>query len=233
MSSISAKLCPWWPRYRITPGSRLPQRVAVTSPSRALIPVVVAMLLPLSSAQRLAPEPRCATMRQGGEDRRANAAQERLIMLHVLLSARPELAIFAALVVGYAVGAIKLGPFQLGGVAGTLLAALVIGQVGVPIDPSLQRFMFTLFIYALGFSVAPQFFASIDRTTWTWGLLVVIEVVLIVAVAFFAAWLFALDVGTASGLLAGSATQIRHGGYRERSHRQTGPHGGGDKDVSR
>ena len=128
-------------------------------------------------------------------------------MLHVLLSARPELAIFAALVVGYAVGAIKLGPFQLGGVAGTLLAALVIGQVGVPIDPSLQRFMFTLFIYALGFSVAPQFFASIDRTTWTWGLLVVIEVVLIVAVAFFAAWLFALDVGTASGLLAGSATE--------------------------
>ena len=128
-------------------------------------------------------------------------------MLHVLLSTRPELAIFAALVVGYAVGAIKLGPFQLGGVAGTLLAALVIGQVGVPIDPSLQRFMFTLFIYALGFSVAPQFFASIDRTTWTWGLLVVIEVVLIVAVAFFAAWLFALDVGTASGLLAGSATE--------------------------
>jgi putative transport protein len=128
-------------------------------------------------------------------------------MLHTLLTARPELAIFAALVVGYAVGAIKLGPFKLGGVAGTLLAALVIGQLGVQIDPSLQRFMFTLFIYALGFSVAPQFFASVDRTTWTWSLLVVIEVVLIVVVAFFASWLFKLDVGTASGLLAGSATE--------------------------
>lgn len=128
-------------------------------------------------------------------------------MLHAVLSARPELAIFAALVVGYAVGAIKLGPFQLGGVAGTLLAALVIGQLGVQIDPSLQRFMFTLFIYALGFSVAPQFFASIDRTTWTWGLLVVIEVVLIVVLAFLATWLFRLDVGTASGLLAGAATE--------------------------
>ena len=75
------------------------------------------------------------------------------------------------------------------------------------IDPSLQRFMFTLFIYALGFSVAPQFFASIDRTTWTWSLLVVIEIVLIVVVAFVATWLFKLDVGTASGLLAGSATE--------------------------
>jgi AspT/YidE/YbjL antiporter-like protein len=92
-------------------------------------------------------------------------------------------------------------------VAGTLLAALVIGQIGVHIDPSLQRFMFTLFIYAMGFSVAPQFFASVDRTTWTWSLLVVIEIVLILFVVFGAAWLFKLDVGTASGLLAGAATE--------------------------
>ena len=63
-----------------------------------------------------------------------------------ILLDHPELAIFAALIVGYAIGSIKLGPFQLGGVAGTLLAALVIGQVGVIIDPTLQRFMFTLFI---------------------------------------------------------------------------------------
>ncbi len=130
-----------------------------------------------------------------------------LTMLHLLASARPELAIFAALSVGYAVGAVKLGPFQLGGVAGTLLAALVIGQIGVQADPTLQRFMFTLFIYALGFSVAPQFFASVDRTTWSWGLLVVAEIVLIVVVVFIAAYCFHLDVGTASGLLAGAATE--------------------------
>ena len=154
------------------------------------------------------------------------------MMLHVLLSARPELAIFAALVVGYAVGAIKLGPFQLGGVAGTLLAALVIGQVGVPIDPSLQRFMFTLFIYALGFSVAPQFFASIDRTTWTWGLLVVIEVVLIVVVVFVAAWLFKLDVGTASGLLAGSATESAMVGTASEAIGRLGLAADGGEDAS-
>jgi aspartate-alanine antiporter len=128
-------------------------------------------------------------------------------MLHTLFAAWPELAIFAALTVGYAIGAIKIGPFQLGGVAGTLLAALVIGQIGVHIDPSLQRFMFTLFIYALGFSVAPQFFASVDRTTWTWTLLVIVEVALILTVVFVAAYLFKLDVGTASGLLAGAATE--------------------------
>jgi putative transport protein len=130
-----------------------------------------------------------------------------LTLLKGLLVDRPELAIFASLIVGYAIGAIKFGPFQLGGVAGTLIAALVFGQVGVAIDPSLQRFMFTLFIYALGFSVAPQFFASVDRTTWTWGLLVGVEIVLIIVVVFVAAWLFKLDIGTASGLLAGAATE--------------------------
>jgi len=128
-------------------------------------------------------------------------------VLQLLISARPELAIFAALIVGYAIGAIKVGPFQLGGVAGTLIAALVIGQIGVHIDPGLSRFMFTLFVYALGFSVAPQFFASIDRTTWTWALLVPVEVIIILVVVFAATWLFKLDVGTASGLLAGSATE--------------------------
>jgi aspartate-alanine antiporter len=128
-------------------------------------------------------------------------------MLSSILAARPELALFAALAIGYGVGAIKLGPFKLGGVAGTLLAALAIGQFGIHVDSDLQRFMFTLFVYALGFSVAPTFFASLDKTTWTWGLLVVMEVALILVVVFVATWLFKLDVGTASGLLAGAATE--------------------------
>jgi aspartate-alanine antiporter len=136
-----------------------------------------------------------------------SAAPALYAIVKSLLSDRPELAIFSALILGYAIGSIKLGPFQLGGVAGTLLAALLIGQIGVVIDPSLQRFMFTLFIYALGFSVAPEFFASVDRATWSWGLLVGVELVLIIVVVFVAVWLFKLDVGTASGLLAGSATE--------------------------
>lgn len=127
--------------------------------------------------------------------------------MNAILTARPELALFAALSIGYGVGGIRIGQFSLGGVAGTLLAALAIGQIGVPVDAGLQRFMFTLFVYALGFSVAPSFFASIDKTTWRWTLLVVIEVVFLVVVVFVAAWIFKLDVGTASGLLSGAATE--------------------------
>ncbi len=128
-------------------------------------------------------------------------------MLSAILTARPELALFAALAIGYGIGSVKIGPFKLGGVAGTLLAALLIGQIGIHVDADLQRFMFTLFVYALGFSVAPTFFSSIDKTTWTWGLLVVVEISLILVVVFVATWLFKLDVGTASGLLAGAATE--------------------------
>jgi len=67
-----------------------------------------------------------------------------------LLTAIPEVALFAALAVGYAVGQIKFGPIQLGGVCGTLIAALLIGQVGVTLDPHVKTVFFALFIFALG-----------------------------------------------------------------------------------
>jgi hypothetical protein len=35
-------------------------------------------------------------------------------MLRTILTARPELALFAALAIGYGVGSIKVGPFKLG-----------------------------------------------------------------------------------------------------------------------
>ncbi|WP_255517071.1 hypothetical protein [Herbaspirillum sp. SJZ099] len=44
-----------------------------------------------------------------------------------LLTAIPEAVLFAALAIGYGLGKIKFGPIQLGGVCGTLIAALVLG----------------------------------------------------------------------------------------------------------
>ena len=44
-------------------------------------------------------------------------------------------ALFLSVAIGYWVGKIKIGNFSLGGMAGTLLVAVVIGQVGVPVDP--------------------------------------------------------------------------------------------------
>ena len=54
--------------------------------------------------------------------------------LHHIFQKSPEIALFLSLAVGYFIGQIKFGKFQLGGVGGSLLAAVVISQAGVTID---------------------------------------------------------------------------------------------------
>ena len=51
----------WSIRYRITPGSRAPQRVPIGRPSTAVKPIVLATLRPADSAHMLAPLPRWQT----------------------------------------------------------------------------------------------------------------------------------------------------------------------------
>jgi putative transport protein len=127
-------------------------------------------------------------------------------MLWHLLAAQPEIALFASLAIGFFIGSFKLGPVQLGGVCGTLIVALVLGQSGARISPDLKNIAFALFIFALGFTGGPQFFANIGRG-WRYGALTLVEVVVVVALVLSAAWLLKLDAGTAAGLLAGGATE--------------------------
>lgn len=122
------------------------------------------------------------------------------------LTHHPEMALFLALAVGYLIGAIKLGPVQLGGVCGTLIVALILGQTGVRLDPDLKNIAFALFIFALGFTGGPQFFANI-RQGWRFGALSLVEVVVVMTVVLSATALLNLDPGAAAGLLAGSATE--------------------------
>lgn len=58
----------------------------------------------------------------------------------------PEIALFLSLALGYSVGKIQFGKFQLGGVAGSLLAAVLISQFGVQIDNGIKAVLFALFI---------------------------------------------------------------------------------------
>lgn len=122
------------------------------------------------------------------------------------LTHHPEMALFLSLAIGYAIGAVKLGPVQLGGVCGTLIVALILGQTGVRLDPDLKNIAFALFIFALGFTGGPQFFANI-RQGWRFGILSLVEVVVVMTVVLGATALLNLNPGAAAGLLAGSATE--------------------------
>ncbi|SAK82003.1 Aspartate/alanine antiporter [Caballeronia arationis] len=123
-----------------------------------------------------------------------------------LLAAQPEIALFASLALGYLIGSIRIGPIQLGGVCGTLIVALILGQSGARISPDLKNIAFALFIFALGFTGGPQFFANIGRG-WRYGILSIVEMIVVIALVLGAVAMFRLDQGTAAGLLAGAATE--------------------------
>ena len=118
----------------------------------------------------------------------------------------PVIALFICLGLGHLIGKIRIGPLVLGGVCGTLFVALAIGQLGVTISADLRNTAFALFIYALGFSAGPQFFANI-RGGWRYGIFSVIEVVCVLALVAGATLLFSFDTGTSAGLFAGAATE--------------------------
>ncbi|MFZ4284776.1 aspartate-alanine antiporter [Variovorax sp. HJSM1_2] len=123
-----------------------------------------------------------------------------------LLRAHPEIALFICLSAGFAVGAIRFGQFKLGGICGSLLIALLLGQSGVRLPNDLKNIAFGLFIFALGFTGGPQFFANIARG-WRVGLLSFVEAIVVTLLALFGVWWFGLDTGTAAGLMAGAATE--------------------------
>lgn len=119
----------------------------------------------------------------------------------------PEIALFLSLAIGYGVGQIKFGPIQLGGVCGTLIAALFIGQLGITLDAGVKNVFFMLFIFALGYAGGAQFFSNLNLKGLRLGLLCLIEVVVVLALVLTATYFLKLDAGTAAGMMAGAATE--------------------------
>ena len=118
----------------------------------------------------------------------------------------PELAIFVALAIGFWVGPKKLGGFSLGNVTATLLAAIVVGQLGMTVDGPIKSAFFLLFLFAVGYGVGPQFFAGLSKEGPRQIIFALIVCLLclfsVVGVSMFGGF----DVGYATGIYAGSQT---------------------------
>ncbi|MHC5224983.1 aspartate-alanine antiporter [Ignatzschineria sp. LJL83] len=118
----------------------------------------------------------------------------------------PELAIFLALGVGYWVGALKFKSFSLGSVTGTLLAGVVIGQIGIDISSQIKSIFFIMFLFSVGFGVGPQFVRGIANDGLPQALFAVVISILCLACVYIAVIVAGYGPGLAAGLLAGSQT---------------------------
>jgi aspartate-alanine antiporter len=128
-------------------------------------------------------------------------------LLHRVVAAEPLLALFITIAFGYLVGKIRIGSFVLGGIAGTLLVGVLIGQLGVSIDSGIKGIFFALFIYAVGFQGGPQFFHALNRRSLNQLASAFVMCLTGLVCVLGAAWLFGLDRGMAAGLAAGGLTQ--------------------------
>jgi aspartate-alanine antiporter len=128
-------------------------------------------------------------------------------ILHRLIAAEPLLALFITITLGYLVGKLKVGKFVLGGIAGTLLVGVVIGQLGINIDSGIKSIFFALFIYAVGFQGGPQFFHALNLRSLNQLASSFIMCLTGLLCVLGAAWMFGLDRGMAAGLAAGGLTQ--------------------------
>ena len=123
------------------------------------------------------------------------------------LRENPELAIFLTLALGFAVGRLRLGSLSLGNVVGTLLAGVLVGQLGIPIDPLVKLVFFDLFLFATGYKVGPQFFRGLRQNALSQALLTLVLCLTSLVTTLLAARLMGYDCGTAAGLLAGAFTE--------------------------
>src|SRR5215216_4262003 len=118
----------------------------------------------------------------------------------------PEIAIFLTLAVGYFFGKFTFKGIGLGSVTATLLAGVVIGQIGITINQPLKAFAFLMFLFAVGYGVGPQFVRGIAKNGVPQAVFAVVQCVLCLLVPVIICKIAGYDLGYSAGLYSGSQT---------------------------
>ncbi|HSV20132.1 MAG TPA: aspartate-alanine antiporter [Casimicrobiaceae bacterium] len=122
------------------------------------------------------------------------------------LKSYPEIAIFMALAFGYFFGKFTFKGIGLGSVTATLIAGVVIGQIGITINQPLKAFSFLMFLFAVGYAVGPQFVRGIAKDGVPQAVFSVVQCVLCLLAVVVIAKVAGYDLGYAAGLYSGSQT---------------------------
>src|SRR5512140_2217582 len=122
------------------------------------------------------------------------------------LKTYPEIAIFLALALGYYFGKFTYKGIGLGSVTATLIAAVVIGQIGITVNQPLKAFSFLMFLFAVGYAVGPQFVRGIASSGLPQAIFSVVQCVFSLVACVVVAKFAGYDLGYAAGLYSGSQT---------------------------
>jgi putative transport protein len=118
----------------------------------------------------------------------------------------PEIAIFLTLAIGFYFGKFKFKGIGLGAVTATLLAGVLIGQIGITIAQPLKATVFLMFLFAVGYGVGPQFVRGVAKDGLPQALFAVVQCLFCLAVPVAIAKIAGYDLGYAAGLYSGSQT---------------------------
>ena len=123
-----------------------------------------------------------------------------------LFQQSPALVVFVAIGLGYLIGKINIGGFELGSTGGVLLVGLLFGHFGFEGHPFLGTIGFILFIYSVGLQAGPRFFNALLEDGPRYVALAVVVAATGFGAAKALALAFDLDSGFAAGILAGALT---------------------------
>lgn len=118
----------------------------------------------------------------------------------------PEIAIFLTLALGYYFGKFTFKGIGLGSVTATLLAGVLIGQIGISISQPLKAFVFLMFLFAVGYGVGPQFVRGVAKDGLPQALFAAVQCAFCLVVPVVIAKFAGYDLGYAAGLYSGSQT---------------------------
>ncbi|MCC6869708.1 MAG: aspartate-alanine antiporter, partial [Burkholderiales bacterium] len=107
---------------------------------------------------------------------------------------------------GYYFGKFTFKGIGLGSVTATLIAGVVIGQIGITINQPLKAFSFLMFLFAVGYGVGPQFVRGIASSGLPQAIFSAVQCVFSLAACVVIARIAGYDLGYAAGLYSGSQT---------------------------
>ena len=124
--------------------------------------------------------------------------------------AEPILVISLTAILGLLIGSIKIRGIKLG-VAGMLFSGLLLGHLGLTLEPHLMSFLkefgLALFVFTVGLQLGPGFFNSLKKDGLKLNALAVLIVLSGAAIVFgFGHLVLKWDTGVLAGVFSGSTT---------------------------